>query len=39
MFDRQIQKFTQKPLAVIAKFFIKLIKENKVKHDSIKKEK
>ena len=28
MFDRQIQKFTQKPLAVIAKIFIKLIKPN-----------
>ena len=30
MFDRQIQKFTQKPLAVIAKIFIKLIKPNHI---------
>ena len=28
MFDRQIQKFTQKPLAVIAKIFLKLMKPN-----------
>ena len=28
MFDRRIQKFTQKPLVVIAKIFIKLIKPN-----------
>ena len=28
MFDHQIQKFTQKPLAVIAKTFIKVIKPN-----------
>ena len=28
MFDRQIQKFTQKPLVVVAKIFIKLIKPN-----------
>ena len=28
MFDRQIQKFTQKPLVVIAKIFLKLIKPN-----------
>ena len=28
MFDRQIQKFTQKPLGVVAKIFIKLIKPN-----------
>ena len=28
MFDRQIQKLTQKPLAVIAKIFIKIIKPN-----------
>tara|TARA_B100001027_G_scaffold138886_1_gene96472 strand:- start:82 stop:696 length:615 start_codon:yes stop_codon:yes gene_type:complete len=28
MFDRQIQKLTQKPLAVIAKIFLKLIKPN-----------
>ena len=30
MFDRQIQKFTQKPLVVIAKIFLKLIKPNHV---------
>ncbi len=28
MFDRQIQKFTQKPLAAIAKIFLKLTKPN-----------
>jgi len=28
MFDRQIQKFTQKPLGLIAKIFIKLLKPN-----------
>ena len=28
MFDRQIQKFTQKPLIVVAKIFNKLIKPN-----------
>ena len=30
MFDRQIQKFTQKPLTVIANIFIKLIKPNHI---------
>ena len=30
MFDRQIQKLTQKPLVVIAKIFLKLIKPNQM---------